>query len=226
MNYDRIYQYRFRNVDRSKKVAVWKLLADYISERLGRPEIVLDPAAGACEFINAVPARERWAVDMGEQVTALAAPGVRALHGRNDAVNLPANHFDGVFVSNFLEHLGSQQEVAAFLEHMYTVLKPGGRIGVMGPNFSASHREYFDFADHTVVLTENAVAEHVYGAGFDVAAVHPRFLPMSFGSGLPVNDFLVKTYLKMPFAWRFFGKQFFVVGQRPLVSSAPKPRLS
>ncbi|MBL8858803.1 MAG: methyltransferase domain-containing protein [Planctomycetes bacterium] len=226
MNYDRIYQYRFRSVDRSTKIATWKILAEWLAGKLGRPSIVLDPAAGACEFINAVPAKERWAVDMGEQVSALAAPGVRALVGRNTDVDLPESYFDGVFVSNVLEHLDNQEAVAAFLEHMHRLLKPGGRIVVMGPNFRACPREYFDFADHTVILTERAVAEHLYAAGFELDEVHPRFLPVSFGGGLPVTDFLVKSYLRLPFAWRFLGKQFLLVAHKPSVSSAPAPRIT
>lgn len=226
MNYDRIYQYRFRGVARERKIATWKILAGFVAEKLGKPEVVLDPAAGACEFINAVPARERWAVDMGEQVRELAGPGVRSIVGNNTDVDLPKNHFNGVFVSNFLEHLGSQSEVAAFLERMFEVTAVGGRIAVLGPNFRACHREYFDFADHTVVLTERAVAEHLYAAGFEILEVHPRFLPISFSAMLPVNDFLVRTYLKLPFAWRFFGKQFLLIAEKPRVSSAPVKRIS
>lgn len=226
MNYDRIYQYRFRSVDRATKIATWKILAHWLAKKLGDPSKVLDPAAGACEFINAVPARERWAVDMGEQVRALAEPGVKAFVGRNTDVDLPASHFDAVFVSNFLEHLATPNDVAAFLEQMHGVMTPGGRIAVMGPNFRACPREYFDFADHSVILTEKAVAEHLYAAGFELKEVHARFLPVTFGGRLPITDFLVKAYLNMPFAWRFFGGQFLLIAEKPHVSSAPKPRLS
>jgi len=226
MNYDRIYQYRFRDVDRRKKIATWKILARFLAKKLGNPAVVLDPAAGACEFINAVPARERWAIDMGDQVRSLAEPSVKALVGRNTAVELPASYFDAVFVSNFLEHLADQGEVAAFLEQMHGTLAPGGRIAVMGPNFRCCPRQYFDFADHTVILTEKSVAEHLYAAGFELCEVHARFLPVTFGGRLPINGFLVKAYLNMPFAWRFFGGQFLLIAEKPSVSSAPTPRLS
>jgi hypothetical protein len=226
MNYDRIYQYRFRDVDRRTKIATWRILARFLARKLGDPAIVLDPAAGACEFINAVPARERWAIDMGEQVQSLAEPSVKAFVGRNTDVDLPASHFDAVFVSNFLEHLADPLEVAAFLERMHGALAPGGRIGVMGPNFRCCPRQYFDFADHTVILTEKSVAEHLYAAGFELREVHARFLPVTFGGRLPINDFLVKAYLSMPFAWRFFGGQFLLIAEKPSVSSAPTPRLS
>lgn len=59
-------------------------------------------------------------------------------------VALPAAHFDGVFVSNSLEHLPSQEAVAAFLEHVHAATAPGGRIAMMGPNFRHCPAEYFD----------------------------------------------------------------------------------
>jgi hypothetical protein len=86
----------------------------------------------------------------------------------------------------------------------------------MGPNFKYASREYFDFADHTVILTELGLAEHLYGAGFQVREIHPRFLPLSFrGRGLlPVSKLTVGLYLKNPFAWKILGKQFLLVGEK------------
>lgn len=215
MNLDRIYSYRFRDVDQAKRAMVWKELSAYLFRRLGQPQAVLDPAAGMCEFINHVPAQEKWAVDVNEPfVRAHAAKEVRVAIGDTRTIDLPKDHFDAVFVSNFLEHLGSQEEVADFLTKLHTHLKPGGRIAVMGPNFKYTFKEYFDFADHTVVLSELGAAEHLYGAGFEVESVEPRFLPLSFRGRLPVNRFLVRSYLAMPWAWRFFGKQFLLIGRK------------
>ena len=115
---------------------------------------------------------------------------------------------------NFLEHLHSQEEVADFLGKMYGHLRKGGRIAVMGPNFKYVYKQYFDFADHTVILSELGLAEHLYGAGFEVERIHPRFLPLSFRGGLPINRMLVRAYLGMPWAWRFFGKQFLLIGRK------------
>ena len=43
----------------------------------------------------------------------------------------------------------------------------GGRIAIMGPNFRYCAGEYFDCADHTLIFTHRAIAEHVYAAGFE-----------------------------------------------------------
>jgi hypothetical protein len=216
MNYDRIYEYRFKGVDRNKKLSTWKIIAEFIHEKLGKPSSMIDPAAGDCEFINQVPAKERWAVDMGEHTKRAAQSDVKVVIGNNLDVSLPLNYFEGVYVSNFLEHLHSQEDVANFLERMFAILKPGGKIAIMGPNFKYCAANYFDFADHTVILTELGVAEHLYGAGFEVKEVHDRFLPLSFRGKIPVTDFLVKMYFQMPFAWRFMGKQFLLVAQKPM----------
>ena len=72
-------------------------------------------------------------------------------------LDLPESYFDAIWVSNFLEHLHSQEEVAHFLERMLARLAPGGRIAIMGPNFRYCAKEYFDMADHTVILTHAGV---------------------------------------------------------------------
>jgi len=217
MNFERIYQYRFQNVDKAKKQVVWKAVAEFIFQKLNRPAKILDPAAGLCEFINNVPSEEKWAVDMfADFLDKHAANNVKKVIGNSLEISLPENYFDGVFISNFLEHLNSQEEVASLLEKLFRSMKKGGRIAVIGPNFKYCTNEYFDFADHTVILSELGLAEHLYGAGFEIREMHPRFLPLSFRSNglLPVNKLTVGTYLNMPFAWRFMGKQFLLVAEK------------
>ncbi|HEV3249442.1 MAG TPA: hypothetical protein VGZ71_00715, partial [Puia sp.] len=112
------------------------------------------------------------------------------------------------------EHLDSQYQVAAFLERMFACIKPGGKIAIMGPNFKYAYRSYFDFADHTVILSELGLAEHLYGAGFEIENIYPKFLPLSFRGKIPVSRLLVKTYLSFPLAWRVLGKQFLLIGRK------------
>jgi hypothetical protein len=214
INYERLYHYRFQGVDQEKRQAVWSEIATYVYRRMGSPARVLDPAAGRCEFINAIPADERWvvdAVDYGE----FRDNGVKAIFGDVLDVDLPATHFDGVFVSNFLEHLPSQDTIAVVLGKLCASMQSGGTIAVVGPNFRYCAAEYFDCADHTVALTHVAVAEHLHAAGFEVSAIVPRFLPYSFRSVLPASRLLTKAYLRFPVLWRVLGKQFLVLGVKP-----------
>lgn len=214
MNHERLYEFRFKAVDQAARTDVWKEIAEFVFEQMGRPERVIDPAAGRGEFINAVPAAERWAVDQVDHTEDGYAPDVKAVVSDIFEADLPADHFGGVFVSNFLEHLTTQELVAAFLEKMHTIVQPGGRIVVVGPNFRYCKNEYFDMADHTLALTHKAVAEHVYAAGFTVERVVDRFLPYSFTGRLPPSRTLTRLYLRFPFAWKLLGKQFMVIGRR------------
>jgi hypothetical protein len=119
-----------------------------------------------------------------------------------------------VWVSNFLEHLLTQEAVSEFLAKMHRVLAPGGSIAIMGPNFRYCSEEYFDCADHTLIFTHVAIEEHLYAAGFEPSKSVPRYLPYSFRGRLPPSPALTRRYLKTPLAWRLLGKQFLVLGRR------------
>jgi SAM-dependent methyltransferase len=214
INYERMYAYRFRDVDQAGREAVWREIARYIYGRLGSPKCVLDPAAGRGEFITAVPATERWGVDMVRQGD-LESAGVKMIISDIMDADLPSQYFDGVFLSNFLEHLPDQNGVAAVLAKLFESTKPGGRIAIMGPNIRFCAKEYWDCADHTVALSHVGVAEHVYTAGFEVESVAPKFLPFSFRGLLPPSPQLTRTYLNTPALWRLLGKQFLVIGRKP-----------
>jgi SAM-dependent methyltransferase len=214
MNYQRLYEYRFRDIDQTRRLEVWREIAAHVHGELGGARRVLDPAAGRGEFINAVPAPERWAVDAVAYEEGTYSAGTNVVISDIFEADLPAGHFDGVFVSNFLEHLLTQEAVAAFLGKMHDAMAPGGRIAVMGPNFRFCADEYFDCADHTLIFTHVAIAEHLYAAGFEPVRVVPRFLPYSFRGRLPASGALTRRYLSTPLAWRLLGKQFLVVGRR------------
>jgi SAM-dependent methyltransferase len=214
MNYERLYAYRFRDIDQDARAAVWDEIAPHVHGLMGSPQTVLDPAAGRGEFIGSVPAEERWAVDEVAYPEAALPAGVKTITSKIMDAELPSAHFDGVFVSNFLEHLHTQEAIADFLERMREVMRGGGRIAIMGPNYRYCAKEYWDCADHYVALTHVAIAEHLYAAGFEPRRIVPRYLPYSFRGILPPSQRLTRLYLRTPPAWRLLGKQFLVIGER------------
>jgi SAM-dependent methyltransferase len=214
MNYERLYSYRFHDIDQDSRTAVWEEIAPHVHGLMGSPRKVLDPAAGRGEFIEAIAAEERVAVDEVAYPEAEHSSGVRRVTSKIMDAELPSGHFDGVFVSNFLEHLPSQEGISEFLERMHEVMAPGGRIAIMGPNYRYCSNEYWDCADHIVALTHLAIDEHLYTAGFEPERNIPRYLPYSFRGILPPSRKLTRMYLQTPLAWRLLGKQFLVIGQR------------
>lgn len=214
MNYERLYSYRFRDIDQAARLEVWKEIAPHVHRLMGSPETVLDPAAGRGEFICSIPAQERWAVDEVAYAEAERASGVTVVTSPIMSAELPSEHFDGVFVSNFLEHLRDQEAISQFLERMRETMRKGGRIAIMGPNYRYCAKNYWDCADHYVALTHVAIAEHLYAAGFEPERIVPRYLPYSFRGILPPSRRLTGLYLRTPLAWRLLGKQFLVIGRR------------
>ena len=214
MNYERLYSYRFRDIDQGARLAVWQEIGPHVHGLMGRPEKLLDPAAGRGEFIGSAPAAETWAVDAVSYEEAVHKPDTRVITAPIMEAELPQEHFDGVYVSNFLEHLHDQEAIAAFLEKMHGAMATGGRIAIMGPNYRYCAKEYWDCADHYVALTHVAIAEHLYAAGFEPERVIPRYLPYSFRGILPPSRALTRLYLRTPPAWRLLGKQFLVIGRR------------
>jgi SAM-dependent methyltransferase len=221
LNYERIYAYRFAGIDQTARQGVWDVIARDVYRRLGEPRRVLDPAAGRGEFLRSLDAaEERVGVDLVASEAWAQTPGVRYRQGDIFATGLPPSHFDGVFVSNFLEHLASPEEVHRLLALLGATLRPGGRIAVMGPNFKYCFKDYFDCADHKLALSHLAVEELLYSAGFRVRSSHAKYLPYSFRSKLPASPALVRLYLALPWAWRVLGKQFLIVAEKPASNEA------
>jgi hypothetical protein len=85
----------------------------------------------------------------------------------------------------------------------------------MGPNIRYAYREYWNFYDHSLPLSDLSVAEGLRIAGFRIEENIPRFLPFSMNNNTPTHDLLVRAYLALPLAWKLFGKQFLVTAVKP-----------
>ena len=61
---------------------------------------------------------------------------------------LPLAYFDGIFVSNFFEHLPTKDSIGGVLAKLRASMETGGTLAVLGPNFRYCSGRYFDCADH------------------------------------------------------------------------------
>jgi len=108
---------------------------------------------------------------------------------------------------------GSSDDVIAQLSEIRSVLKAGGRLIVLQPNVRYVGAAYWDFIDHRVALTERSLVEAANAAGYRVERLIPRFLPYTTKSRIPSSSWLVRTYLRLPLAWRLMGKQTLMVAR-------------
>ena len=215
---DRIYRHRFPPEILARRSAVWKVLCEsWFSKYLPESARVVEIAPGYCEFINNIRAAERVAVDINPETIKRAAEGVRVYQVTAERIGevAPEAYFDTVFTSNFLEHCSSRYQILTIFQGVSSILKPGGRFLILGPNFRYCYKHYFDFFDHQLPLTDKAVVEGLQVAGFDIELVQPRTLPFSFSRRYPSWPWLVYLYCKLPFLWPLFGKQFFIVARKP-----------
>jgi SAM-dependent methyltransferase len=213
----KIYAERFEKTGIDKRKRVWALLCnDFFNDLVGPDKTVLDLACGYGEFINSINAKKKIAVDLNPDAPDFVDADVE-FHA-SPATDLPflqTGTVDVVFTSNFLEHLHDKGECDHVFAEVLRVLRPGGRFIVMGPNIRYAYKEYWDYYDHYLPLSHLSLAEGLTQAGYRVVQVIPRFLPYTMNSSMPTSDFLVRAYLRLPFAWRFFGKQFLEIAEKP-----------
>jgi SAM-dependent methyltransferase len=216
-NLTALYRFRFRESERPQKMALWKTLCDrFFQQVVGNEQVVVDLACGYGEFINNIKAKKKYAVDVNPDASQYLDPDVEFCLSRADAIQgIDDNSIDVVFASNFLEHLKTKDECDAVLSEVSRILKPGGRFVIMGPNIRYLASKYWDFYDHYLPLSHLSLEEGLVQAGYNVVDIVPRFLPYTTRSALPQHQMLVALYLKIPILWRFLGKQFLVVGQKP-----------
>ena len=211
---DRIYDHRFGDADVKVKDAIWTEVAAYLQRWVPSDGRVLDVACDIGYFIRHIRAGERWATDLRDLASSVG-PDVRFVQVDGLALSsaLPHDYFDVAFVSNYLEHLPDPDAVIRQLAEIRVVLKPGGRLIVLQPNIRYVGAAYWDFIDHRVALTEKSLVEAANTAGFDVERLIPRFLPYTTKTRLPRSGWLVRTYLRLPLAWRLMGKQTLLIAR-------------
>jgi len=214
MNFELLYAYRHASEPQESRDAVWSVIAGDLYRRMGSPERVLDLACGRGEFIKNVEAPERWGVDQSLQCEDFERLNIRMIVGDSLEAQLPTDYFDAILLSNVLEHLDHFETIQLWLERAAELLRPGGVVAILGPNFKYTSKQYFDCADHVLPLTHISISEHLYAAKFQIETVIPRFLPYSFRGMLPPSPTLTGIYLNMPLAWKVLGKQFLVIGRR------------
>lgn len=213
---DEQYRRRFE-AENATRQRVWGVLIDaWFARYVADADRVLDLGCGWGPFINQVEAAERYGLDLNPDSRNHLDPAVTLFEQRaDDRWPLEDASLDLVFSSNFLEHLPDRDAVLATLGEAHRCLRPGGRLVLLGPNIKYVGGAYWDFFDHYIPLTEASLVEATDLVGFRTETVYGRFLPLQMAGKPPPPSILVRLYLLCRPAWRFVGKQFLVVVQKP-----------
>jgi len=214
----RIYEARFEGrLDYRNKV--WKvLIRDFFQQYIRREDSVLDLGAGYGEFINNIVCGKKFAMDLNPDTAKQVHTGVELLaQDCSEPWQLGDNSLDVIFSSNFFEHLADTDALSRTLTEAYRCLKKGGVIVALGPNITYAGKAYWEVVDHRLALSEQSLSEALTRRGFRIQTCIPRFLPFTMSEGLQYPIFFVAAYLRLPLAWRIFGKQFLVIGRKDSV---------
>jgi SAM-dependent methyltransferase len=204
MSDDKYFSSRFAP-DPNREV-LWKALCDFYFSRLVRPDDhVLELGAGYGYFINNIRSTRRTAVDLWPGLRECADAGVNVhIGGAADLDFLAQHSVDFAFASNLFEHL-TQDAFAQTLGQLRRVLRPGGTLNILQPNYRRAYKEYFDDYTHVSVYSDISLQDFLIANGFNVLSCHPGFLPLTIKSRLPVSRTLIRAYLALP--WKPLGKQ-------------------
>jgi len=223
----RLYEARFKTTGLEKRNKVWQVLCSaYFQKCIPETSTVLDLACGYGEFINNIKAAKKYGIDLNPDAPSHLLSEV-TFHRivATDLSVIPANSIDVVFTSNFLEHLRTKEECDVVMAQVKSVLRPGGKFIVMGPNIRYAYAEYWDYYDHYLALSHLSLAEGLTNAGFDIEQVIPRFLPYTMNNRTPAHPALIHAYLALPLAWKILGKQFLVTARKPELGKQEPARL-
>ena len=205
-----IYVARFNN--KRERQNVWHILVkDYFQRFISKNDTVLDVGCGYGDFINYVVAKKKLAVDLNAAGRGEIAKNVRFFVAPSSKMPfIRAGSIDKIFVSNFFEHL-RPEEIEATIKEFRRVLKSGGQVLILQPNIRLLLHDFWMFFDHLTPIDDRALVE-IFGVhNFNLKKRIVRFIPYTRQSRLPKWPFFIKLYLRLPFIWRIFGKQSFLI---------------
>jgi SAM-dependent methyltransferase len=206
------FESRFSND--ARRGLLWRTLYEYyFRQSFGAIASMVELGAGWCDFINCNEASERFAVDLWDGIEEQAAPGVTCHVGTVTELNFARDSsVDVVFASNLVEHL-HRHEFDQMLDEVRRILKPGGRLFLLQPNYALCPGAYFHDYTHVSIWTDVSLSDYVASKSWIIDEVHDKFLPLSIKSRLPVSPLLIRAYLRSPVKPR--AGQMLVVIRKP-----------
>ena len=182
----------------ANRTKVWKHLCAYLGRWIRSDAEVLELGAGWCDFSNNVTAKRVVAMDLDATVKRAAADHVTPVVGDcTDLHMFSDGTFDVVFASNLLEHL-ERPAASRLLGEARRVLRPGGLLMLMQPNFRLNPGRYFDDFTHVAIYTDQSLRDYLISEGWTIQDVMPKFLPLTLRSRGSKLTFLVPYYLRSP----------------------------
>ena len=191
---------------------VWQAIIHYIQKDVKSIKTLIELGAGYGDFINQFPAEKKLAFDLNEKMKPFFERNVEFYsEDATGIAHLSKECADLVFASNFLEHL-SHDTLKCLMPLVHRVLRPGGYLVLLQPNYRLCRDRYFEDTTHLTVFSDDTMVDFLSKYGFHVIKLIPGLLPFSMKSRLPKWPILVRMYLLSPF--KPLAAQMYIVAKR------------
>lgn len=140
---------------------------------------LLEPGCGRGEHLRLFKelGLDVYGLDLSPEAPSLAKDlNISVCDLELESLPYPDNHFDVIYSKSFLEHL---REPSTFLKEAYRVLKPGGLLLSMVPDWESQHKKFYDDYTHISPFTIVSLKNIQLVVGFEDVAVYKfRQLPI------------------------------------------------
>lgn len=158
---------------------------------------MLEPGCGRGEFLNNFKklGLNVTGVDISpEAINYKDGLDVKICDVENEKLPFEDNYFDVIFSKSFIEHLYHPER---YLEEAFRILKPGGQLITLVPDWEANHKIYFDDFTHRSPFTNVALIDAYKMYGFS-----------------KVNVF---KFRQLPIVWKYPKLNYFCAAISPFI---------
>lgn len=197
-----------------KRALVWIEIIRFLKPYILEDSVVVDLGAGYCDFINQVKASKKYAVDHSPDLYKFTGVDVEKINSSaSDLNSIASNSVDVVHSSNLFEHF-TDEELSKTMSEVKRVLKVGGKLILMQPNYRLHPGRYFDDHTHKKIFTDASLESFLVENGFRIILKMPRFLPQEMKNSPSIIPhfllpFIIRTYIHSPLK-PFAGQMLFV----------------
>lgn len=212
-NKDNYYKSGQYDPDNRRKI-VWNEIVRFLSPFIPSKAAVVDLGAGYCDFINSVEASKKYAVDHSPDLSKYAGKDVCKINKSAwELGEIDREMVDIIHASNLFEHF-TEEELAKTMDEIKRILKIGGKIILIQPNFRFCADRYFDDHTHKKIFNDTSLESLLAENGFKIILKMARFLPLEMKSSpslVPHSllSLLVRVYIHFPIK-PFAGQMLFV----------------
>ena len=178
------------SANNTPKTAYPYKLATYLFDMFGmeKGQKILEPGCGRGEFLNGFRkmGMDVYGCDLSPQAGEdLEGIVVKQVDIENESLPYDDNYFDVVYSKSLLEHLWKPD---LYLKEARRILKPGGMILTLVPDWEANYKIYFDDYTHRTPFTKVSLRDIYRMCNYsDVRVVKFRQLPIVWK--LPVLNY-------------------------------------